>query len=101
MKPYLQYFEEFLHDLCIETNVEIHSKGIENILSIEPKDREEALNKISEALQIYLSAPVLINKFNADERLLMTVALNKLHTQCVTLDSDLTLKAIALQEQAK
>ena len=51
VKPYLQYFEQLLQDLCIETNVEIHRKGRETILSIEPKDEEKALDKISEALQ--------------------------------------------------
>lgn len=101
LKPYILYFEEFLNDLCIETDVNIRKEGLDTILSVEPKNKDEALEKISEALKVYLSAPILVKDISLEERLNMQMAVKKLYAECLHLDSQLTLKALMLDEQNK
>ncbi|MGA1940791.1 hypothetical protein [Arcobacter sp. YIC-310] len=99
LKPYLLYFEEFLNDLCIESNVNIQKVDKETILSVEPKNRDEALEKISEALKAYLCAPVISNELLYKETMGLQTSLMKLSGQCKHLESQLMLKDVSLQEQ--
>lgn len=101
LKPYMLYFEEFLNDLCIESDVSIRKDGLETILSVEPKDKDEALEKIANALKMYLSAPILATDVSIQQKLQMQVALQKLHAECSHLESQLLLKSVILQEQYK
>jgi len=101
LKPYLQYFEEFLNDLCIESNVSIQKLGEDTILSIEPKNKDEALEKIADALKAYLCAPVLANGVSLDESLQMKTSLAKLYAQCKNLESQVMYKELSIQELGK
>ncbi|MGE4396421.1 MAG: DUF6166 domain-containing protein [Sulfurimonas sp.] len=101
LKQYILYFEEFLNDLCIETDVNIRKEGLDTILSVEPKNKDEALEKISDALKVYLSAPILVKDISLEERLNMQMAVKKLYAECLHLESQLTLKALMLDEQNK
>tara|TARA_R110001583_G_scaffold187868_1_gene349429 strand:+ start:77 stop:1201 length:1125 start_codon:yes stop_codon:yes gene_type:complete len=56
---YLLYFIEFLSDLGIETESEINKENGNLLFSIEPKNKENALHKISEALSFYLKLPTV------------------------------------------
>jgi len=101
LKPYMLYFEEFLNDFCIESDVSIYKEGLNTILSVEPKNKDEALEKIADALKLYISAPVLASDVTLDEKLQMQTALQKLHAQCTHLESQLVLKTATLNEQNK
>lgn len=101
LKPYLLYFEEFLHDLCIETDVNIQVVGEETILSVVPKDKDEALDKIADALKAYLCAPIMSNGVSMEQSLQMQTTLTKLYSQCKHLESQMMLKELTLKEQNK
>ena len=96
LKPYMLYFEEFLHDLCIDSDVNIRKEGEDTILSVEPKDKDEALEKIANALKMYLSAPIVASNVNLEQKLQMQVALQKLHAECSHMESQLLLKTAML-----
>ncbi|CAA6803176.1 MAG: Unknown protein [uncultured Sulfurovum sp.] len=96
LKPYMLYFEEFLHDLCIETDVNIRKKGADTILSVEPKNKDEALEKIANALKMYISAPIVASGVSLEQKLQMQVALQKLHAECSHMESQLVLKSATL-----
>lgn len=99
LKPYLLYFEEFLNDLCIESDVNIQKTGENTILSVEPKNKDEALEKIAEALKAYLCAPVIAEGVSMEESLQMKTALTKLYAQCKNLESQMMYKELTLKEQ--
>lgn len=56
-EQYLQYFVQFLKDIGINAETNIESKAHETLFTVIPKDGEEALDKIREALDMYLSLP--------------------------------------------
>jgi len=96
LKPYMLYFEEFLHDLCIDSDVNIRKEGKDTILSVEPKNKDEALEKIANALKMYLSAPIVASNVGLEQKLQMQVALQKLHAECSHMESQLVLKTATL-----
>ncbi|GEM_PF-331259 len=96
LKPYMLYFEEFLHDLCIDSDVNIRKEGEDTILSVEPRNKDEALEKIANALKMYLSAPIIANNVDLEQKLQMQVALQKLHAECSHMESQLLLKTAIL-----
>ncbi len=101
LKPYLQYFEEFLNDLCIESDVNVQRVGEDTILSVEPKNKDEALEKIADALKAYLCAPVMVESVSLEQTLQMQTELSKLYAQCKNLESQMIYKEITLKEQNK
>lgn len=56
-EQYLIYFSKFLEDMGIESLSIIDSKVDTTYFKIKPKDSNEALSKINELLNIYLSLP--------------------------------------------
>ena len=98
LKPYLQYFEEFLNDIFIETDVNIQSIGEDTILSVNPKNKDEALEKIADALKVYLCAPVVSDSVSVEESLHMELAFTKLHAQCKNLESQMIYKELSLKQ---
>jgi len=99
LKPYLQYFEEFLNDLCIATDVNIQRLGNDTILSVIPENKNEALEKIADALKIYLCAPVVASNVSVEESLQMQTVATKLYAQCKNLESQMMYKEISIREQ--
>lgn len=57
-KQYLIYFVQFLQDLGISTVSNMQEESGRVLFSVTPVDSVEALNKIREALTIYLSLPL-------------------------------------------
>jgi len=53
-EQYLLYFVQFLRDLGIEANAEVREQASNVLFSVTPVDKEQALGKIREALQVYL-----------------------------------------------
>jgi flagellar biosynthesis chaperone FliJ len=98
-KQYLIYFEEFLSDLSIQADVNIEQQELETVLKVIPKSKDEALEKILKALQVYISAPVVSRQMKTNEMLEAEVAISKLQSQCMHLESQLMLKDATIIQQ--
>jgi hypothetical protein len=67
-QQYLAYFTQFLADLGIEADAEIHSSAAEVLFRVSPREGPEALGRIREALSAYLQLPtVSMELFEASE----------------------------------
>lgn len=58
-EQYLGYFGQFLSDIGIETATDINRKGKEILFSVAPKDKGEAIEKVSQAFSLFLTIPAL------------------------------------------
>lgn len=56
-KQYLIYFTQFIADMGIVVDTELKEELNHTLFKIIPKDKDESLDKIREALNIYLNAP--------------------------------------------
>lgn len=56
-EQYLQYFIQFLRDLGVEATSELRHKAGEVLFTVTPVDERDALDKIREAMSIYLELP--------------------------------------------
>ncbi len=56
---YLSYFGQFLCDIGIEADTDIKRKGREVLFSVTPGNKNEAIEKIGQALALFLTIPVL------------------------------------------
>lgn len=56
-KQYLEYFAQFLQDLGINTTSDLKEEAGKVLFSVTPTDDVEALDKIREALAVYLKLP--------------------------------------------
>jgi len=56
-KQYLVYFSEFLRDLGVNVQSEIADSAGRTLLAVSPLDSRDALNRIAEALHLYLRLP--------------------------------------------
>lgn len=54
---YLLYFVQFLKDVGIEATAELKEEAGRTLFSVTPKDKDEALDNIRDALDIYLRLP--------------------------------------------
>ena len=93
-KQYLIYFAQFLMDIGIEADTEIKEKAHQTLFKVIPKDNKDSLDKIKDALQVYLNAPSFDNlqtEVNND------VALMQWQANVMHLKSQLTLANSVLQ----
>jgi hypothetical protein len=58
-KQYLIYFAQFLADLGIEADTEVRSEINQTLFTVIPKDKNQSLGQIKDALAAYLKAPEL------------------------------------------
>jgi hypothetical protein len=56
-KQYLVYFTQFIADMGIVVDTELKEELNQTLFKIIPKDKDESLDRIREALSIYLNAP--------------------------------------------
>lgn len=70
-EQYLAYFSEFLRQISIDAVANIQHDGNRTIFSVSPQSKEEALERIYEALEVFLKLPQIdINQFiSQDDRL--------------------------------
>lgn len=61
-KQYLIYFAQFLMDLGIDAETEINEESNKTLFKVIPKNKDESLEKIKLALEIYLNAPEFENQ---------------------------------------
>lgn len=60
-EQYLLYFATFLKDLGIEAKTDLENQENGVLFKVFPKDKEEALTQIKEALEVYLALPTQQN----------------------------------------
>lgn len=60
-KQYLVYFTQFLADIGIDAETEIKEDLHNTLFTVIPKDKNQSLSKIKEALELYINAPSLNN----------------------------------------
>lgn len=95
-QQYLLYFVQFLRDLGIDATAEIKQQVGDVLFNITPKSGEEALERVREALRIYLELPSAPQFIAATEgRQDMAVA--QLRANVLHLQSQLTLAQATLQ----
>jgi hypothetical protein len=80
-EQYLQYFVQFLRDLGVEANSELKQQAGHVLFSVTPVDKEDALESIRDALDIYLRLPSSpLNDFGtAGDAEIQRLAANILH----------------------
>ncbi len=61
-EQYLVYFGQFLSDIGIESHTEISRKGKEILFSVAPNDKNEAIERVSQAFSLFLTIPALHNE---------------------------------------
>jgi hypothetical protein len=92
-EQYLQYFIQFLLDLGVEATSELQHKAGEVLFTVTPTDDREALDKIQEALNIYLDLPKspVSNDMDND------IAVQRLEMNVHRLQGDLKLAAAEIR----
>ncbi|AXG72078.1 hypothetical protein KORDIASMS9_04340 [Kordia sp. SMS9] len=99
-EQYLIYFATFLKDIGINAETNIESKAHETLFTVIPKDGEEALDKIKEALQIYLHLPES-PEFESAASEFTDMSVQKLASQVYFYKSQLALASTMLQLKDK
>jgi hypothetical protein len=95
-EQYLIYFIQFLEDLGIKANSEIKADAGRILFSVTPKEGSSALERIKEALEIYLNLPVN-SEFNAAAEQFKDISVSQLKSQVLFLHSQLHLAKATLQ----
>lgn len=95
-EQYLMYFVQFLSDLGIDARAEVKERAHSVLFSVTPENDKQALEKIREALQVYLSLPtapntVLANGPSSD------IAVSQLQANVLHLQSQVLLTKAAIQ----
>ncbi|KOY85249.1 hypothetical protein AD998_02940 [bacterium 336/3] len=94
-KQYLVYFAQFLMDLGIDADTEIKEDAGKTLFRVIPKDGIDALEKIREALQIYLNPPteIILSPVSLNE----DIAIMQWKANIMHLQSQLTLANSIIQ----
>lgn len=95
-EQYLVYFVQFLRDLGIEANAEIKEHASKVLFSVTPADKEQALGRIREALQLYLGLPH-VPEFITVATQFNDVAVSQLQANVYHLRSQIMLAKAALE----
>jgi DNA-binding response OmpR family regulator len=97
-EQYLLYFIEFLKDIGIDATADLREDAGKVLFSVTPKDKDEALDNIREALEIYLRLPV-----NRNTTVVVSpetsIEVQKLSAQIHHLQGQLYLASAALQQK--
>jgi hypothetical protein len=95
-EQYLLYFVQFLSDLGIEASAEIKEQASTVLFSVTPVDERQALEKISEALRVYLGLPLAPDLAMAASQF-NDVAVSQLQANVLHLQSQIMLAKAALE----
>jgi hypothetical protein len=97
-EQYLLYFVEFLRDVGIEADASLKELAGKTLFSVTPKDKDEALDNIREALDVYLHLPTNrnITPFYSPES---GIEVQRLSAQVMHLQSQLMLASAAYQQK--
>jgi hypothetical protein len=95
-KQYLVYFSQFLQDMGIFTDTEIKDEAGQTLFKIVPQNKDQALSKIQEALNLYLNAPNNVDFFS-NTSLQSDISVKQWEANVYHLKSQLTLANSILQ----
>jgi hypothetical protein len=99
-EQYLLYFAQFLHDIGIEATAEITERAGQVLFSVTPKDKEDALDTIREALDIYLRLPTAPSANNVTDMMNADVTIQRLSVNIQHLQGQWMLAHATIQMQA-
>lgn len=97
-EQYLMYFSQFLRDLGINTTAKLEESAHSVLFSVIPEDGKEALEKVQEALRIYLGMPTAPN-FAGEAAKHADIAVVQLQANVLHLQSQIILAKAVLQTQ--
>jgi hypothetical protein len=97
-EQYLMYFSQFLRDLGINATAKLEESAHSVLFSVIPEDGKEALEKVQEALRIYLGMPTAPN-FAGEAAKYTDIAVVQLQANVLHLQSQVTLAKAVLQTQ--
>jgi hypothetical protein len=97
-EQYLIYFVQFLEDLGIKAETEIKEDARRVLFSVTPQDGPGALEKVRQALEVYLRLPSTPN-FGTAAGQYPDLAVQQLHANVLHLQSQLMLAKVSLQAQ--
>jgi hypothetical protein len=92
-EQYLLYFGQFLRDLGVESETALTHEAGQVLFTVTPTDKEQALDKIRAALNVYLQLPSSPISDSANE----SIVIQRLESNILRLRSDLRLAAAELQ----
>lgn len=97
-EQYLLYFAEFLRDVGIEAKSSLQDSGNYTLFVVEPKNKDEALDNLRIALEVYLRLPNSPG-FYGSNVLDVSIPVQRLSSQIQFLQSQLTLANATLQQK--
>ena len=92
-EQYLWYFGRFLQDLGVRAETALTHEAGQVLFTVTPTDQKEALDKIKDALNLYLELPSSPISDTANE----SIAVQRLESTVLRLRSDLKLAAAELK----
>ena len=95
-EQYLLYFVQFLNDLGIEAEANLNHQGNDVLFSVTPKDKEQALSSIRDALTAYICIPSSPT-FASDAALSNDIAVRQLEANVYHLQGQIALNRSILQ----
>lgn len=95
-KQYLVYFAQFMLDLGVNVDTELKEELSHTLFRVTPANKEESLDKIRKALNVYLNAPA-DNNFHLDASSQADIAISQWEANVLHLKSQLTLAASIIQ----
>lgn len=98
-EQYLWYFVEFLRDVGVEAKAQLREEAKEVLFSVKPDNKDQALDQIKEALEIYLGLPA--NRSTSIVTPETSIEVQKLSAQLSLLQSQFYLAQAALGAQAQ
>lgn len=96
-KQYLLYFSQFLSDIGIEASTQITEEAQKTLFQILPNDKNEAMHKIKEALEVYLNTPSILNFENEIMQSSTDIAAQQWMANVMHLKSQLILSQSIIQ----
>jgi hypothetical protein len=97
-QQYLLYFGQFLKDLGVSATTELKEKARHVLFAVTPEEGAPALQRVKEALELYLSLPGNPN-FKAAARENNELAVQQLRANVLHFEAQLTLAAATLQQK--
>jgi DNA-binding CsgD family transcriptional regulator len=104
-EQYLLYFVEFLKDIGIDVTADLQEDAGQVLFSVTPRDKDEALDNIREALEIYLRLPlnrntaIVVSPETSIEVQKLSAQLGLLQMQFQLANATIQQKEIAIQQR--
>jgi len=94
-EQYLQYFAQFLKDMGVNASTSLVNEAGEVLFTVTPTDHKEALDKIREALDVYLKLPYSPMSDSLNE----SIEILRLKNQVHRFRGDVELRAAELEQK--